>query len=62
MRPASRGAGVALYRAFEEWARVRGAAALQMVHLFDVMPAKVARFYLRSGFEPIEMRYQKDLN
>lgn len=60
-RPGHRGPGVALYRAFEEWARVRGAAALQMVHLFDVMPAKVARFYLRSGFEPVEMRYQKEL-
>jgi GNAT superfamily N-acetyltransferase len=60
-RPGHRGAGVALYRAFEEWARARGAAALQMVHLFDVMPEKVARFYLRSGFEPVEMRYQKEL-
>jgi GNAT superfamily N-acetyltransferase len=60
-RPEHRGAGVALYRAFEEWARVRGAAALQMVHLFDSMPEKVARFYLRTGFEPVEMRYQKDL-
>lgn len=60
-RPEHRGAGVALYRCFEEWARSRGAAAIQMVHLFDSMPEKVARFYLRSGFEPVEMRYQKDL-
>lgn len=61
VRPASRGAGVALYRHFEKWARERGAAAIHMAHLFDVMPEKVARFYLRTGFQPVEMRYQKDL-
>jgi GNAT superfamily N-acetyltransferase len=61
VRPERRGAGVALYRRFEEWARERGAESIQMVHLFDVMPEKVARFYLRSGFEPAEMRYVKTL-
>lgn len=60
-RAAHRGAGVRLYRAFEQWARERGARSIQMVHLFDVMPEKVARFYLRSGFEPVEMRYSKEL-
>jgi GNAT superfamily N-acetyltransferase len=61
-RPERRGAGVALYRRFEQWARERGAATIQMVHLLDVMPEKVARFYLRSGFEPVEMRYVKALS
>ena len=59
--PEARGAGVRLYRAFEAWARRRGAAHVQMCHLFDVMPEKVARFYLREGFVPIEMRYEKRL-
>jgi GNAT superfamily N-acetyltransferase len=61
VREQYRGAGVALYRRFEEWARGRGASSIQMVHLFDSMPEKVAKFYLRSGFEPAEMRYVKQL-
>lgn len=61
VREEHRGAGVQLYRRFERWARDRGAESLQMVHLFDVMPEKVAKFYLHSGFEPMEMRYMKKL-
>jgi GNAT superfamily N-acetyltransferase len=61
VRAGSRGAGVRLYREFEQWARTRGATSLQMCHLFDSMPEKVAKFYLRSGFEPVEMRYAKAL-
>lgn len=61
VREGSRGSGVALYRRFEEWARERGAVEIQMVHLFDSMPEKVAKFYLHSGFEPVEMRYRKVL-
>jgi GNAT superfamily N-acetyltransferase len=61
VRPGARGAGVALYRRFEEWARAKGAHQLHMVHMCDSMPEKVARFYLRSGFEPAEIRYGKDL-
>ena len=59
--PEHRGAGVALYRAFERWARERGAHQIQMCHLTDVMPAKVSRFYERAGFQPIETRYAKEL-
>lgn len=62
VREAHRGAGVALYRRFEAWARERGAHSIQMAHLFDSMPEKVAKFYLRAGFKPVEMRYAKDLN
>ncbi|HEV8500430.1 MAG TPA: GNAT family N-acetyltransferase [Casimicrobiaceae bacterium] len=61
VRPEFRGAGVRLYRRFEQWARSRGAGEIQMVHLFDSMPEKVAKFYLHSGFEPVEMRYRKAL-
>ncbi len=56
-----RSVGVALYRAFEAWARSRGAESIQMVHLMDSMPEKVASFYVRLGFEPIETRYSKRL-
>lgn len=61
IRREHRGAGVLLYRRFEQWARERGACQIQMVHLLDLMPGKVARFYLREGFMPIETRYAKAL-
>lgn len=61
IRPEARGAGIRLYRQFEDWARSRGAVRIQMVHLLDLMPEKVATFYLRSGFRPIETRYSKNL-
>ena len=59
VREAHRGSGLALYRRFEDWARAHGAATIQMVHLLDLMPEKVERFYLRAGFHPIETRYAK---
>lgn len=59
--PTKRGVGVKLYRAFENWARERGAETLQMVHLMDSMPDKLESFYTHMGFEPVEMRYSKRL-
>ncbi len=56
-----RGSGVALYRAFEAWARARGAESIQMVHLTDSMPEKLEAFYSRMGFEQVETRYSKRL-
>jgi GNAT superfamily N-acetyltransferase len=61
VREAYRGSGLALYREFERWAVAHGAQTIQMVHLRDVMPEKVERFYLRAGFHPIETRYAKEL-
>jgi GNAT superfamily N-acetyltransferase len=61
VRPYSRGSGVALYRAFERWARERGADEIQMCHLTESMPAKVARFYSGAGFHAVEVRYAKAL-
>lgn len=57
----SRGGGVALYRAFERWARERGCTALRMVHLSDSMPEKLRDFYSRLGFQEIETHYSKPL-
>lgn len=61
MRPDTRGGGVRVYRAFEAWAKARGAVSMQMVHLLDSMPAKVARFYHAVGFKAAETRYIKSL-
>lgn len=57
----SRGWGVRLYALFEEWARSRGCSQIRMVHLLDSMPEKVARFYDRAGFKPLEVHYAKEL-
>ena len=51
--------GVALYREFERWALAGGASELQMVHLLDSMPDKVARFYEHEGYAAAETRYIK---
>lgn len=56
-----RGAGIALYRYFEQWAIDKGAKTIQMVHLLDLMPDKVRHFYTRQGYYPIETRYSKSL-
>ncbi len=56
-----RGRGIALYRAFEAWARARGAESIQMVHLSDSLPEKLEAFYLKMGFEQVETRYSKRL-
>ena len=61
VRPGHRGEGIRLYRAFEQWARERGCARIRMVHLTDVMPAKLANVYRRLGFEPAEVHYVKEL-
>lgn len=61
MRPDTRGGGVRVYRAFELWAKARGGVSLQMVHLLDSMPDKVARFYEAVGFKAAEIRYIKTL-
>lgn len=61
MRPDTRGGGVRVYRAFESWAKARGAVSIQMVHLLDSMPEKVERFYKAIGFKAAEVRYIKAL-
>lgn len=61
VRASCRGGGVALYHELERWARAFGAATIRMVHLLDVMPERVSRFYIQSGFHAIETRYSKEL-
>lgn len=61
IEPQHRGGGVQLYRRFEAWAREQCAEWIQMAHLRDLMPSKVARFYEREGYTAIETRYEKRL-
>ena len=55
VEPHSRGPGIRLLKAFETWASVAGASAIQMV----APNARVAAFYARVGYEPIETTYQR---
>lgn len=57
----SRGKGVMLYRALEEWAKSKGCRHLRMVYMKDSMPDKVQRFYERMGMQPMEVIYTKEL-
>lgn len=61
VREEVRGDGVKLFLAFEAWAGAKGAAVIQMAHMLDLMPERLAKFYERRGFEPIEVRYSKSL-
>ena len=62
VRETARGSlGIRLYRVFEDWARMNGVGSIQMIHLLDKTGEKAKRFYLRSGYEPVEVRYQKRL-
>lgn len=61
VKAGKRGAGISLYREFEKWARDKGCRRIEMVHLLDVMPEKVARFYRTLGYRAAETRYTKQL-
>lgn len=56
--PEARGsAGVRLLKAAEQWARARGATAIQMIAPTD----DVARIYLALGYVPVETTFQRNL-
>ncbi len=56
--PTARGAGVRLLKAAEAWARDRGATTLQMIAPTD----RVASFYARCGYQPLETSYIRRLD
>lgn len=56
-----RGGGMKLYRAFESWAKEKGCAEIQMIHLLDLMPEKLEKVYRHLGFVPVETRYSKEV-
>ena len=58
----SRGCGLALFSAFERWAKESGAKRAIMVHLSNSMPEKLRRFYLKKGYHEVETNYIKEIN
>lgn len=55
----STGAGLALLRAAEHWAKERGCQTITMLCLDAVEPQKVATIYERMGYAPLERAFIK---
>lgn len=56
-----RGAGLALLKRFEQWAREEGCSGVIMVHLSDLMPDVVKNIYEKCGYSQTETAYRKEL-
>jgi GNAT superfamily N-acetyltransferase len=57
VEPESRGDGVRLLRAAEDWAKEQGATAVQMVAPNE----RVGALYARLGYAPVETSFQRSL-
>lgn len=57
MEPESRGNGLRLLRAAEDWARERGATSMQMVAPNE----RIGALYRRLGYQPVETSFQRSL-
>lgn len=56
-----RGHGMKLLPVFEEWAKLRDARRVVMVHLENLFPDALRRIYTARGYRPIETHYLKEL-
>lgn len=52
---------VKLLMVFELWAQKIGAKRIMMAHLLSSMPKKLASYYERRGYRPLEINYVKEL-
>lgn len=59
VREDHRGIGLRLFAHAEKYAKASGCKRIAMVHLIDLHPAKLQRFYERSGFRCVENVYLK---
>lgn len=59
--PDHRRQGIKLHRALEVEAKNRGCARIYMVHLARLNADKMEKYYLRCGYEPLEVFYTKNL-
>jgi len=53
------GAGQAMYKTLEAWAKENGAAAIFMIALDDDRVKKTSKFYERAGYMPLERTFAK---
>jgi len=54
-------AGPRLLSAFEDWARDEGASTVIMASTSTLTPEKLARYYERKGYRPVDVNYAKNL-
>lgn len=52
---------IKLLMVFELWARDVGAKRIMMAHLLSSMPEKLASYYEKRGYRPLEINYVKEL-
>lgn len=55
------GVGAELFKAFEAWAREKGALSITMIALDSNRPKSVARVYKRAGYVPAERSFIRGL-
>jgi GNAT superfamily N-acetyltransferase len=56
-----RGKGVALLKAFEEWAKTEGCTKVSMAHLADVNSVKMQHLYQKRGYKLMEQHFVKEV-
>jgi GNAT superfamily N-acetyltransferase len=63
LTPESRGsgAGAAMFKQIEAWAKERKASALFMIALEDDRATKMEKLYVRAGFKPMERTFIKEV-
>lgn len=61
MLPDRRGNGIALLKAYENWARAMGCARVGIANLAHVNAERMAKLYQRMGYKPIDVNFQKRL-
>jgi len=57
----NRGGGIKLFKKAEAYAKARGCARMNMIHLSHSMPEKLKGLYERLGFFKVETTYMKEL-
>ena len=63
LTPAARGsgAGKAMFKEIERWAKEKQATALFMIALEDIRAKKMENLYIRAGFRPMERTFVKEV-
>lgn len=57
----SKFAGPRMMKKFEEWAKEKHCRKLIMVHMADLMPVKLTRYYERQGYRLMEQHFTKEV-
>lgn len=60
VKPGSRGNGLKLFKAFEKWADQQDCKKRAMIHMVDLHPEVLKRFYEDNGYRLAEMYYVKE--